>query len=685
MFSFLENAKIGVRIALALVLPVVGLLIFSGMTLIEKRSVVAEMDSLQELADLAPTISALVHELQKERGRSAVFIGSKGTKFVKELPEQWALSSEKHTNLNNAFNTFDAESFGDALVKKIATAKDALSNLDKTRKNVQARSITVPKMASYYTPTIAKLLKIVEEMAILSTNAQVTKSITAYTQFLQGKERSGIERAMGGAGFGAGKFKPVIFQKFVQLIAMQGTFMNTFDLFATQEQRDFLKATVVGPDVDEVNRMRKIAMDSPVTNDLKGVTGPYWFGTITKKINLLRTVENKVADDLVSLTSSIGKSANTTFLVMIVFTLVLLVITAVLVTVIVRGITRPIAGMTEDMAALAGGDKSIEIEGAHRGDEIGEMAQAVEVFKENMIKADQLAAEQAKENEAKEKRRVAMEELAANFEGNVSSVLGEVGQASNTMKTTAEGMAATAEETSRQSTAVAAAAEEASTNVQTVASAAEELSSSISEISRQVQQSTEISGSAVHEAERADQMVQGLATSANKIGEVVELITDIADQTNLLALNATIEAARAGEAGKGFAVVASEVKNLANQTARATEEISSQIGGIQGATRDSVQAIQGISKTIGEISEIASAIAAAVEEQGAATSEIARNVEQASAGTSDVTSNISSVNAAADETGEAANEVLSAAGSLTMQSDKLSSEVTEFLEGLKKA
>ena len=685
MFSFLENAKIGFRIALALVLPIVGLLIFSGMTLLDKRGVVSEMDSLQELADLAPTISSLVHELQKERGRSAVFIGSKGTKFVKELPEQWALTSEKHTNLDKALNIFNAKAFGPALVAKIAKANEVLSQLADTRKGVQGLSISVPNMAGYYTPTIAKLLTIVEEMAVLSTNAEVTKSITAYTQFLQGKERSGIERAMGGAGFGAGKFSPVIFQKFVQLIAMQQTFMSTFDLFATQEERDFLKATVVGPDVDEVERMRKIAMDSPVTNNLEGVTGPYWFGTITKKINLLRTVENKIASDLVALTLSIGKKANTTFLVLLVFTLGLLVITAVLVTIIVRGITRPIASMTQDMTALAGGDKSIEIEGAHRGDEIGDMAQAVEVFKENMIKADQLAAEQAKENEAKEQRRIAMEELAAKFENNVTAVLDEVGQASNTMKMTAEGMAATAEETSRQSTAVAAAAEEASTNVQTVASAAEELSSSISEISRQVQQSTQISGSAVHEAERADEMVQGLATSASKIGEVVALITDIADQTNLLALNATIEAARAGEAGKGFAVVASEVKNLANQTAKATEEISSQISGIQGATQDSVRAIQGISKTIGEISEIASAIAAAVEEQGAATQEIARNVEQASAGTADVTTNISSVNAAADETGQAANEVLTAAGTLTMQSDKLSSEVTEFLQGLKKA
>jgi methyl-accepting chemotaxis protein len=350
-----------------------------------------------------------------------------------------------------------------------------------------------------------------------------------------------------------------------------------------------------------------------------------------------------------------------------------------------NGIAGPISQMTDAMGRLADGDKETEIPGTERGDEVGDMASAVLVFKENMIKADQLAAEQEKERGGRERRAKKVDKLTKGFDTEVSGVLETVAAAATEMDSTAASMSATAEETSRQATAASSASEQASQNVQTVASAAEELSSSISEISRQVTQSTEIAGTAVDAASKADEMIQGLAMSAQKIGEVVELITDIADQTNLLALNATIEAARAGDAGKGFAVVASEVKNLANQTAKATEEIGSQINGIQGATQDSVQAIHGITKTINDISAISSAIAAAVEEQGAATGEIARNVEEASAGTTEVTSNVTSVTQAASETGQSSTAVREAAQDLSSQSESLKAMVESFLHDVRSA
>jgi methyl-accepting chemotaxis protein len=352
---------------------------------------------------------------------------------------------------------------------------------------------------------------------------------------------------------------------------------------------------------------------------------------------------------------------------------------------IVLGVSRPITHMTATMKRLAGRDMAVEIPGVGRKDEIGAMAEAVQIFKDNMIEADRLTAAQAVESEAKLKRAQAVDALTRDFEAKVGHLVGALASAATEMQTTAQSMSTTAAQTNEQSVTVAAAAEEASANVRTVAVAAEELSSSINEIGRQVAQSSKIAGQAVNEAQRTDATVQELVAGAQKIGDVVSLISDIAGQTNLLALNATIEAARAGDAGKGFAVVASEVKSLATQTAKATEDIAGQINQIQTTTRNAVTAIQGIGATIGELSQIAAAIASAVEQQGAATQEIARNVQQAAHGTQQVTSNIAGVKEAATTTGAAAAQVLGAAGELSKQSEQLSSEVDRFLVDVKAA
>ncbi len=301
------------------------------------------------------------------------------------------------------------------------------------------------------------------------------------------------------------------------------------------------------------------------------------------------------------------------------------------------GISRPIRQITEVMKELAGGNKQIDIPGQDRRDEIGDMSKAVLVFKENMIRADELAGQEAEAAKRREQRARKISELTTGFDQEISVVLKTLASAATEMQSTATGMSSTAEETSRQSGIVAAAAEQASTNVQTVASATEQLSASIAEITQQVSQSSTVANRAVEDAEKTNIQIRGLAEAAQKIGDVVGLISDIAEQTNLLALNATIEAARAGDAGKGFAVVAAEVKNLATATSRATEDITNQITGIQNETDGAVTAIGTISSTITEISEISAAIASAVEEQGAATLEITRNVQEASVGTTEVT------------------------------------------------
>ena len=350
-----------------------------------------------------------------------------------------------------------------------------------------------------------------------------------------------------------------------------------------------------------------------------------------------------------------------------------------------RSISKPLGIITDAMERLAKGDKTVSVSYAERKDEVGALAKSLAVFRENAVQIERMAEHRAAEAKMASEKNAAMLLLADGFESRVKGVVDAVSAASAGMRTMADRMQKTAEETSRRSTIVASASEESSTNVQTVASAAEELSASISEIGRQVTHAAGIAQRAVGETQETDQQIQGLAVAATKIGEVVSLINDIASQTNLLALNATIEAARAGEAGKGFSVVASEVKALANQTGKATEEISGQIGAIQTATHAAVEAIKRIGGTIGEVSSVSSSIAAAVEEQGAATMEISRNTQETARGTQEVSSNIVEVNRAAGETGTVASHVQTSASELGEQAEKLKSAVDHFLAEVRAA
>jgi methyl-accepting chemotaxis protein len=351
----------------------------------------------------------------------------------------------------------------------------------------------------------------------------------------------------------------------------------------------------------------------------------------------------------------------------------------------ILGITRPLSAITGAMSRLAQGDLGIAVSGADRKDEVGQLARALQVFKDNAIEARRLGAEQEAENDAKMRRAQFLDQLTKQFETNVSTLTQGLSSAATEMEATASSMTSVADQTNARTVSVASAAEQTSSNVQTVAAATEELSISIREIASQVTQSSHIAERAVADAQRTNETVRTLAVSAEKIGNVIALINNIASQTNLLALNATIEAARAGEAGKGFAVVASEVKELANQTSRATDEISAQIGSVQQATSDAVRAIQTIAATIGEMSQISVTIAAAMEEQGAATAEISRNVQEAARGTELVTGNIADVRQGAGETGAAASQVLSAAQELARHSASLGHEVDAFLAGVKAA
>jgi methyl-accepting chemotaxis protein len=683
---FATRMRIGRRLAIMVALPLSAVAGLGAAMIIDKATDARAMRRLDALVDFSLEVSNLVHALQTERGMSAVFLSSRGTQFAGELAAQRRETDARRAAVVQNLAGLSLDAHPETVRGAITAGMQALAGLEARRADISAQRIAAPESFAFFTGLIGHLVSIPREAAKSSFDPAVTSALLAYHSFMSAKERAGQERGSGAVGFAAGQFTPEQHRRYLTVLAEQRAFLDAFSAYATPAQRDLMATTLSGPVVQEVERMRAIAVEAGPGASLAGVTGAAWFKATTDRIDLMKTVEASLANDLRGLALSRRDAALAGLMAKAVIVGAIVALALAACTWITRSITGPVTRMTGAMTDLAAGKLETEIPALDSRDEIGAMAKAVQVFKENAIAVRRMEEEaRAAAIAAEAEKKAAMRRMADDFQAAVGGVVNGVSAAATEMQGSAQALSATAEETSRRATAVGAATEQASANVQTVAASAEELAASIAEISRQVATSAQIAQKAVDQATATNARIESLSEAAGQIGDVVRLIGEIAGKTNLLALNATIEAARAGEAGKGFAVVAAEVKTLATQTARATEEIGAKVAEMQGATAQSVESIRSIGQVIGEISTIATSIASAVEEQGAATAEIARNVQEAARGTQEVSANVTGVTQASAETGRAAGQMLAAATELSQQAETLRREVDQFLAGVRAA
>jgi methyl-accepting chemotaxis protein len=672
-------------IVILAVVPIITTMYFSGQTVLDSIHKNRETADLGGLTKLSVHMSNLVHELQKERGATAVFVSSGGKKFTSELAAQRRETDGMRTTLDAFLNTFPFDHYDPSLRRDLAAITRETNRLETVRKGADELEVSVSEAVDYYTSVNGMKMELIGSMGLLSSDPAIVSRFVAYSSFLQGKDRAGLERAIGGTGFANGRFPPQTLDRFKSLIGSQDIYNRIFTAYASPAQRTRFDATTTGDAAKEVARMRQIALAGGLEGNLKGITGKEWFDTITIKINELKSLEDSLSQDLLGELGAKQAAATAEERQAIITALLVLVAVGGLALLFMRSISSSFRTLLSVMQKLARGDLAVELPPASKT-EIGEMIETVQVFKDNAIEKHRLEQEQqeAALRAQAEKQRM-MQEMADQFDASVGNIIEVVTSAATELHVTAQSMSSVSEETSSQAASVAAAFTQAATNVQAVAAAAGEMSRSFSEITRQATDASQSSFRAVETVDVTSRQILGLAETAEKIGEVVGMITRIADQTNLLALNATIESARAGEAGRGFAVVAAEVKELANQTARATEEIQGQIVGVQNATRAAVGSMGDISAVIRQLNETSKTIAEAIDAQNSTTQEICRNAQNAAEGTSEVQYNIAGMSDAAQESSAASTQVTGAASEMSTQSVRLKGEVEKFVARVRAA
>ncbi|WP_298821311.1 nitrate- and nitrite sensing domain-containing protein [uncultured Roseibium sp.] len=674
--------RIKVQIGLLAIVPMLAVVGFAALSVYEKSVELAHHEFMRPLTRIAEDAGNLIHELQKERGMSVALIKSDYD------PAARARLDAQRPKSDDALKTFGdhlaaISLSGEALLADLQHVAEEVHKTDSFRQAVDAKQFTAGDVVKNYTYEVHKLIHVIGITTESSPSAEITTELLAYLTVVEAMESGGLERATGAALLNefnlSGEVNLQTYKSVITHYGGEKAFLKEFASIATKKQKALWENTVKGASVDETLAWRKVIHDLPATKDAKGIEGAAWFAKATERLNLMKTVSDDFIHRAEAAADADSSRLNSEIFVLAAVAVGFVAVTLALVVWQVMAVTKMLGRQRDGITELADGNLEISISDTDRPDEIGDIARASEVFREKLIRQQELEEAAEVDRVKRRERRTQLENAIRHFETSVTSIQEQLSGETRGVQDSAGEMLTIALHADESARAANSATEEATTNVQTVASAAAELSASIGEISRQAGTAMQISASASETAVAADKDISILAETADKIGEVVEIIRAIAEQTNLLALNATIEAARAGEAGKGFAVVAAEVKELSTQTARATDEIASQISGIQGSTQKSVAAIRDIVEKIEEVRGVTETISASVDEQNAATSEITQSITFAFDGASAAASNVAGVSGSIDQTRQKSETLSQSAEQLGLVANDLSDAVGEFL------